>query len=72
MSISPQQANDHNVSSRYADNFQQQMSEIQSNLKSVKSLTNLYESKQLSVSPPNTSPNASTTGTPQPINHNPM
>jgi len=46
-------------------NFHQQIAELQSNLKSVKSLTNLYESKQLSVSPPTTSPNASSSGAPQ-------
>lgn len=44
-------------------NFHQQIAELQSNLKSVKSLTNLYESKQLSVSPPTNSPNASSSGT---------
>jgi len=53
-------------SSRFnADNFHQQVAELQSNLKSVKSLTNLYESKQLSVSPPTTSPIGSTNGAPQ-------
>ncbi len=45
---------------RYSDQFQKQLADLTSNLKSVKSLTNLYESKQLSLSPPNTSPSAST------------
>ena len=54
--------NNNNNEQRYADSFQQQLADLQSNLKSVKSLTNLYESKQLSISPPNTSPTASSSG----------
>jgi len=52
----------HETGNRYStDQFHQQIADLQSNLKSVKSLTNLYESKQLSVSPPNTSPHAIST-----------